>query len=111
MYENTQAKHAEEVSSLKSDYERQLLELKRTTDSLNDMINNVRKENTALNKSLIKIREENSNLKYDYKLSTKQNEDLQEKLEEATKALQMKSTKDQKSMSEFTKSQPNVSEC
>lgn len=110
LYENTQAKHAEEVSALQRDYETQLLELKRTTDSLNDMINNVRKENTTLNKSLIKIREENSNLKYDYKLSMKKNEDLQEKLKEATEALQAKSIEDRKSTSEF-QSQPNVSEC
>ncbi|EFN70462.1 hypothetical protein EAG_09843 [Camponotus floridanus] len=107
LYENTQAKHAEEVSALKRDYETQLLELKRTTDSLNDMINNVRKENTTLNKSLIKTREENSNLKYDYKLSMKKNEDLQEKLKEATKALQAKSIEDRKSTSEF-QSQPNI---
>lgn len=103
--------HAEEMSALKSDYETQLLELKKTTDSLNDMINNVkRKENTAMNKSSIKI----SNLKYDYKLTTKRNEDFQEKLKEATEALQMKSPdsiEDRRFNSEFSKSQPNVSEC
>lgn len=110
LYENMQAKHAEEVSTLKKDYETQLLELKRTTDSLDDMINNINKENTVLNKSLIKIREENSNLMYDYKLSTKKNEDLQEKLKEAIKALRTKSTEDRISANEF-KSQPNVSEC
>lgn len=95
---------------MKNDYETQLLELKKTTDSLNDIINNVRrKENTAMNKSSIKI----SNLKYDYKLTTKHNEDFQEKLKEATEALQMKSAdtiEDRKFNSEFTKSQPNVSE-
>lgn len=97
------------MSSMKNDYETQLLELKKTTESLNDMINNVRrKENTAMNKSSIKI----SNLKYDYKLTTKHNEDFQ-KLKEATEALQMKSPdtiEDRKFNSEFTKSQPNVSE-
>ncbi|KMQ89195.1 hypothetical protein RF55_11194 [Lasius niger] len=62
LYENTQAKHAE-VSALKSDYETQLLKLRKTIDSLRETINNVIKENTTLNMSLIKIRAENSNLK------------------------------------------------
>ncbi|XP_029664492.1 autophagy-related protein 23-like [Formica exsecta] len=108
LYENTRAMHAEEMSALKSDYETQLLELKKTTDSLSDMINNVkRKENTAVNKSSIKI----SNLKYDYKLTTKRNEDFQEKLKEATEALQMKSPdsiEDRRFNNEFSKSQPNI---
>ncbi|XP_070159115.1 putative leucine-rich repeat-containing protein DDB_G0290503 [Polyergus mexicanus] len=108
LYESTRAIHAEEMSALKNDYETQLLELRKTTDSLNDMINNVRrKENTAVNKSSIKI----SNLKYDYKLTTKHNEDFQEKLKEAKEALQMKSPdsiEDRKFNSEFSKSQPNI---
>ncbi|KAL6426274.1 hypothetical protein ACFW04_009059 [Cataglyphis niger] len=108
LYENARAIHAKEMSSMQNDYETQLLELKKTTDSLNDMINNVRrKENTAMNKSSIKI----SNLKYDYKLTTKHNEDFQEKLKEVTEALQMKSPdtiEDRKFNSEFTKSQPNI---
>lgn len=109
MYENAQAKHAEEVSALKSDYEMQLLESKKTIDSLHETINNVREENTKLNKTLIKIRAENSKLKNDYKLTTKRNEDFEKKLKEATEALQMKSTEDRKSKTEFTMSQPNVS--
>ncbi|XP_072747711.1 uncharacterized protein [Anoplolepis gracilipes] len=108
LYENAQAKHAEEVSALKSNYESQLLELKKTTDSLNNMINNVRKENTALNKSLIKIRTENSELKHEYKLIMQRNEDLQEKLKATTEASQMKSIEHRKSKSEFTMSQPNI---
>ncbi|XP_050457511.1 uncharacterized protein LOC126854623 [Cataglyphis hispanica] len=109
LYENARAIHDKEMSSMKNDYETQLLELKKTTDSLNDMINrNIRrKENTAMNKSSIKI----SNLKYDYKLTTKHNDDFQEKLKEATEALQMKSPdtiEDGKFNSEFTKSQPNI---
>lgn len=108
LYENAQAKHAEEVSALKSDYEMQLLESKKTIDSLHETINNVREENTKLNKTLIKIRAENSKLKNDYKLTTKRNEDFEKKLKEATEALQMKSTEDRKSKTEFTMSQPNI---
>ncbi|XP_029164512.1 abnormal long morphology protein 1-like [Nylanderia fulva] len=107
LYENAQAKHAEEVSALKSDYEMQLLESKKTIDSLHETINNVREENTKLNKTLIKIRAENNTLKSDNKLTMSRNEDFQNKLKEATEALQMKSTENRKK-NEFAMSQPAI---
>ncbi|CAL1689478.1 unnamed protein product [Lasius platythorax] len=102
LYENTQAKHAEEVSALKSDYETKLLELRKTTDSLLETINNVRKENTTLNMSLIKVRAENSNLKEQFEGAI-----CQKKLEETLEASQMKSMEDPKPKNEFTMSQLN----
>lgn len=96
------------MSALKSNYEAQLLELKKTIDSQNNMINDVRKENTALNKTLIKIRAENNDLKHDHKQTMHRSENLQEQLKKAQEALEMKSTEHQQSKKEFTMSQPNV---
>ncbi|CAL1689467.1 unnamed protein product [Lasius platythorax] len=64
LYENMQAKNAEEVSALKSDYKIQLFEMRKTIDSLFETINNLRSENIALNVSLIERRRaENRNLR------------------------------------------------
>ncbi|KMQ85467.1 cell polarity protein [Lasius niger] len=100
LYENTQAKHAEEVSALKSDYETQLLEWRKTNSLLETDITNVRKENTAVNMSLIKIRAENSNLM-----------DHLQKKEEASEALRTKSMEDQKYENEFMNLQGKMYNC
>ncbi|XP_014483307.1 PREDICTED: synaptonemal complex protein 1-like isoform X2 [Dinoponera quadriceps] len=94
MYEKTRVKHAEEVSALTSGYETRLLELRKTIDHLNETSNNIIKENSVLKTSLTEIRGENITLRSDYQFATERNNDLQDKLKEATEKLQTKSTMD-----------------
>lgn len=110
LYENTRTKHAEEISSLKSNYEIQLNESRKTIEYLNDVINGIKRENSVLNNFLTEMRTENTNLRKNYEFINDRNEDLQGKLKEATEMTQIKSIDDRKLTSEFMKSQYNVSE-
>lgn len=103
-------KHAEELSALKNNYETRLVELKKTVEYLNEVINGIKKENSVLNKSLAETRAENISLRNNYEFIINRNEDIQGKLKEATEMTQVKSTDNQKLTSESTKTQYNVSE-
>jgi len=106
LYENIQIKYNEEMSALKSTHEMQLLELKKTIDRLNEMINDTRKEKNMLNMMLTEVRTDNSSLKNNYKLLVEHNEELQGRLREVTEALQMKSIEDRKQLKDkLTKEQ------
>ncbi|XP_071563815.1 uncharacterized protein [Temnothorax nylanderi] len=103
LYENTRTKHTEEISTLKNNYETRLVELKKTTEYLNEVINGIKKDNNALNKSLTETRAENTSLRNNYEFIINRNEDLQEKLKEATEMTQIKSIDDRKPTSVSTK--------
>lgn len=95
---------------MKNNYETRLVELKKTVEYLNEVINGIKKENSVLNKSLAETRAENINLRNNYEFIINRNEDIQGKLKEATEMTQIKSTENQKLTSESTKTQYNVSE-
>ncbi|XP_011869249.1 PREDICTED: myosin-4-like, partial [Vollenhovia emeryi] len=63
LYENKQSKHAEEVYTLKNNYETRLNEFRKTIDHLNEVINGTKKETSVLNKSLTETKAENISLK------------------------------------------------
>jgi len=109
LYENTRTKHAEEISTLKSNYESELVKLKKTIDYLNEMINDIKGENSVLNKSLMETKAKNTKLRNNYDFIIDRNDDLQEKLKEATEMTQIKSIDNRKLTSEPTKTQHNVS--
>lgn len=90
LYENTRAKHSEEMSVLTSNYEARLLELRKTVDHLNETSNDIVQEKSVLKALLSETREENISLKSDYKIATERNKELQNKLKVATEALQVK---------------------
>lgn len=98
MYENMQAKYNEEVLALKSNHTVQLLESRKTIDRLNEMISDIRKENSIQNMTLVEVRADNNNLRNNCKLLTEHNEELQGRLREATEAPQMRSTEEQKQL-------------
>lgn len=91
MYENFQTKHAEEISTLRNGYETHLLKLKETVDSLNEKVNGIEKEKNELDVSLINMRVENNTLKNNHQFTVERNNELEEKLKEITKMLQIKS--------------------
>lgn len=91
MYENARAKHAEEVSTLRSDYETRLLELKRTVDRLNETANNIEKENDALNASLAEIRAENDDLRNNCRSLVERNDKLEGNLQQVAEPTRTKS--------------------
>ncbi|XP_011329408.1 putative leucine-rich repeat-containing protein DDB_G0290503 [Ooceraea biroi] len=97
LYENMQAKY-KEVSALKNNHETQLVELKKTIDHLNEMNNDIRKENNVLNMTLTEVRADNSNLRNNHELLVTRNEELQGRLRETTEALQMRSIEDRKQL-------------
>jgi len=109
LYENTRTKYAEEISTLKSNYESELVKLKKTIDYLNEMINDIKGENSVLNKSLMETKAKNTKLRNNYDFIIDRNDDLQEKLKEATEMTQIKSVDNRKLTSESTKTQHNVS--
>ncbi|XP_025160423.1 WEB family protein At5g16730, chloroplastic-like [Harpegnathos saltator] len=121
LHENTRAKHAEEVSALTNSYEARLLELRKTIERLNETSNNITQENSALKTSLTEMREENISLKSNYQFTMERNENLQNKLKEATDAMQMniqeskknflKDKKQTEAKSEFAlRSEPEIME-
>jgi len=106
LYENIQVKYNEEMSALKNNHEMQLLELKKTIDRLNEMINEIRKEKNMLNMMLTEVRTDNNSLKNNNKLLVERNEELQGRLREVTEALQMKSIENRKQLKDkLTKEQ------
>ncbi|XP_077270503.1 uncharacterized protein LOC143901802 isoform X2 [Temnothorax americanus] len=107
LYENTRTKHTEEISTLKNNfkelYETRLVELQKTIEYQNEVINGIKKENNALNKSLTETRADNTSLRNHYEFIINRNEDLQEKLKKATEMTQIKSIDDRKPTSVSTK--------
>ncbi|XP_032684974.1 interaptin-like isoform X2 [Odontomachus brunneus] len=91
LYENIQAKHAEEVSTLTSSYDTRILELRKTIDCLNEANKNTMQENSALKISLTEITKENISLKNDYQSSIECNKNLHDKLKESVETLRIKS--------------------
>ncbi|XP_024892383.1 CAP-Gly domain-containing linker protein 1-like isoform X1 [Temnothorax curvispinosus] len=103
LYENTRTKHTEEISTLKNNYETRLVELQKTIEYLNEVINGIKKENNALNKSLTETRADNTNLRNNHEFLMRRNDDLQKKLKEAAEITQIKSIDDRKPTSVSTK--------
>ncbi|TGZ50773.1 Uncharacterized protein DBV15_01744 [Temnothorax longispinosus] len=103
LYENTRTKHTQEISTLKNNYETRLVELQKTIEYLNEVINGIKKENNALNKSLTETRADNTNLRNNHEFLMRRNDDLQKKLKEAAEITQIKSIDDRKPTSVSTK--------
>lgn len=95
---NAQVKYDEKVSALKRNHETQLVDLNKTINYMEKMINDIKKENNELNVTLVEVRANNSSLNNNYELLLKRKEELQRRLHEATEALQMRSIEDRKQL-------------